>query len=177
MRESSNAMNIEFSPLSRAATLRLVSFAPRCTADAAPVTLGDDTLPAHVGDTLPGEVRALCIAPREWLLVADKISALDIQKHLQAELAAQDLALADLSDGLVVFDIAGANARALLAKGSGVDFDLLRFPVGHCARTRFAQVPVVVECVAPERFELTVGRSYRYYLELWLQDAITEFQS
>jgi len=167
---------LQFAPLSRAATLRLMSFAPRTPADPAPVTLGGDTLPARVGETLPGDVRALCIAPREWLLVADKVPASAIRQHLQAELPAQEVLLADLSDGLVAFKVSGTHARALLAKGSGVDFHPDHFPPGHCARTRFAQVPAVIECLAPDRFELTISRSYRYYLNLWLQDAILEFQ-
>jgi sarcosine oxidase subunit gamma len=65
----------------------------------------------------------------------------------------------------------------VLSKSCGLDFHPRRFALGHCARTRFAQIPVLIDCVdALPRFELYVQKSYSHYLEDWLIDAALEFE-
>jgi sarcosine oxidase subunit gamma len=74
--------------------------------------------------------------------------------------------------------VRGSAARELLSKGCGLDLHPESFPAGHCARARFAQIPVVIECLEePPRFEMTVARSYLQYLQSWLEDAAVEFEA
>jgi sarcosine oxidase subunit gamma len=86
--------------------------------------------------------------------------------------AAQSLALVDLTAGLVVFEVSGSAVREILAKSCGLNFHPRRFGPGHCARTRFAQIPVVIDCIQdPGIFELYAPRSYLHYLKDWVCDA------
>ena len=80
----------------------------------------------------------------------------------------------DASDALACFVISGRDARGLLAMGSGVDFDPRAFAPGHCVRTRFARIAVVVHCVGVDRFELIFDRSVAHYLEQWLRRAMED---
>jgi sarcosine oxidase subunit gamma len=65
----------------------------------------------------------------------------------------------------------------LLSKGCGLDLHPRSFPAGRCARTRFAQIPVVLDCPDEDsRFDMYAGRSYRQYLHEWLLDAAVEFE-
>jgi sarcosine oxidase subunit gamma len=66
----------------------------------------------------------------------------------------------DYSDRLAVIEVRGTAARALLSKGCGLDLSDRAFPARYCARTRFAQLAVILECLDDSRFELTVARSY-----------------
>jgi len=92
------------------------------------------------------------------------------------ELTAQNLALVDLTDGLVVFEVSGSAARDVLSKSCGLNFHPRRFCTGHCARSRFAQIPVVIDCTQDSGvFELYAPRSYAQYLKDWLDDASAEF--
>ena len=109
--------------------------------------------------------RTLCIGPGDWLIVSSGSSA--------PEISGSGLALVDLSDGLVALAVSGPAAREVLSKGCGLD--LHRFAAGKCTRTRFAQIPVVLECLDETRFELHVARSYLHYLRAWLTDAALEF--
>jgi sarcosine oxidase subunit gamma len=68
------------------------------------------------------------------------------------------------------------DARELLSKGCGLDLHPRFFAPDQCARTRFAQIPVVIDCLnGPSRFELYVARSHLSYLHSWLVDAAAEF--
>lgn len=145
------------------AVLRLKSWLPQQTNDTVPVTL-------------PAAARALGMAPGEWLIMSSETLASNLRESLTAEAARQDCTLVDLSDGLVVIEVYGSAARELLSKGCGLDLHPRVFTAGQWARCRFAQVPVVIECLeGPPRFELTVARSFLQYLHAWLIDAVAEF--
>lgn len=95
-----------------------------------------------------------------------------LRNVLAPQLAAQSLVLVDLTDGLVVLELSGTAARQVLATSCGLDLDGRAFAAGHCARTRLAQIPVVIDCVQDSGvFELYAPRSYGSYLEDWLLDA------
>ena len=65
----------------------------------------------------------------------------------------------------------GARAAGVLARGCAIDFALNAFGPNACARTRLAQLPVVVRRVTAERFECVVDRSAAQYVFDWMQDA------
>lgn len=130
-------------------------------------------LPQEVGAIRAGELRALCTGPSNWLLVAPGPLSLPARRAIEADSARQGLALVDLSSGLSVLEVSGPATRDVLAKSCGLDFD--PFPAGHCARTRFAQIPVVIDCVqGSSRFELYTAQSYAHYLKGWLSDAVQD---
>jgi sarcosine oxidase, subunit gamma len=153
--------------------LRLKSWQWR-SAGGASVVLAGWELPTGVGEMGSGPMRALCVGLDEWLLISQELDSQVMRARLEPLLIAQCLALVDLTDALVAFEVQGAVARELLAKGCGLD--LQQFSPGRCARTRFAQIPVTIQCLdEPMRFELLVARSYATYLRVWLIDAAMEF--
>jgi sarcosine oxidase subunit gamma len=157
--------------------LRLKSWLPEHTTGGKPVVLVGQELPSQVGATLSGPMRVLCVGPGEWLIVSQAIVASSLRERIQSELPKQGLVLVDLTGGLVVLDVRGSVVRELLSKGCGLDFHSRSFPADRCARTRFAQIPLVLECLdEPLRFELYVGRSYFHYLHAWVADAAVEFE-
>jgi sarcosine oxidase subunit gamma len=108
---------------------------------------------------------ALGIGPQEWLVVGDA-------HQLGREPIARDVIAVDITDAFAVLEVQGDSARELLSRGCGLDLHPRMFRVGQCARTRFAQIPVVLTCVDhSHRFELYVARSYASYLRSWLVDA------
>jgi sarcosine oxidase subunit gamma len=156
--------------------MRLKSWLPESTTSDKPIVLPGGELSSKVGAILSGSMRVLCLGPGEWLIVSHEHHAASIRKDIELYLPRSGLSLVDLSDGLATLEVQGAPTRDLLAKGCGLDLHPLSFPPGRCARTRFAQVPVVMECRnEPSRFELTVARSYLRYLHAWLADAAAEF--
>jgi sarcosine oxidase subunit gamma len=140
------------------------------------VVLGAQALPSQVGATVSGPAHVLCIGPADWLIVSSEQPA--SSEQLESDLAQQGLAMVELTDGLASLEARGPAVRDVLSKDCALDFHPRHFPAGRCARTRFAQIPVVIEHLdGPPRFELTVARSHFDYLRTWLADAATEFQS
>lgn len=154
--------------------LRLKSWEPRHLAGESLVLAGW-RLPRDVGDTLSGPPRMLCTAPAEWLIVSQQ-SAARVREQIEGSLAS-GLVLVDLTEGLTGLQVSGWAVREVLPKGCCLNLHAQRFPAGTCARTRFAQIPVVIDCVQdPDEFELYVPRSYAHYLKDWLLDAAVEFE-
>lgn len=123
-----------------------------------------------------GPDQVLCLAPTEWWLVSKDRSDSGQSEPLVTDVQGHNFVAVNLADGFVGLEVRGPVARTVLAKGCGLDFHLRAFPAGRCARTRFAQIPVVIvheddtEC-----FQLHVARSYSQYLSSWLNDAALEF--
>lgn len=161
--------------ISRAA-LEIRSWLPEHHSGARAVSLDGRELPRDVGATLPGPIHVLCLAPGQWLLVSDEQSASSIAERGAADLAAQGAVLVDMTDGIGVLDISGPLARDVLSKGCGLDLRPHAFPVGRCARTRFAQMAAIIDHVDDaSSFRLYVARSYLRYLADWIEDAAVEF--
>ncbi len=130
-----------------------------------------------VPPALNGQVRLLALGPGERLVLSDVIDGPQLAERLRAHLTGYDTAVVDLSCALKGLRVEGPAARDVLAKGCGLDLHPRNFPGGSATRTRFAQLPVIIECRDRAlRFELYVGRSYFAYLKSWLQDAAAEFQ-
>jgi sarcosine oxidase, subunit gamma len=165
---------VQLALVPRRALLRLKAWQQ----DGTPVVLGGRELPSRVGDTLGGPTRVQCIGPGDWLILSHESSSSMLRERLEADLGERGLVLVDVSDALACVEVEGNAARDLLSKGCGLDFHPSKFPVGFCARTRFAHIPVVIECLdALPRFELSVSRSYLGYLNSWLTDAAVEFET
>jgi sarcosine oxidase subunit gamma len=134
-------------------------------------------LPSQVGTALSGPLHALCLGPGEWLTISYEHTASNLREHFAPDLTKYGLAAVDLSDGLTVLEVSGSFAYDTLSKGCGLDLHPSSLAAGQCARTRLAQIPVVIEHFRePPRFELYVARSYLEYLRSWLADAAAELQ-
>ena len=149
--------------------LRLKSWLPK---NDAAVTVAGIELPARIGALNPGELRALCTGPSDWLLVSRSRLLGSVRGRIGTEAASQGLAVADLSAGLAVLEISGAAVQAVLAKSCGLDFDPRNFSYPQCARTRLAQLAVVIDIHDSEDgVDLYVARSYDSWLNDWLTDS------
>jgi heterotetrameric sarcosine oxidase gamma subunit len=160
--------------LRRRTVMRLKSWAAQDSLQPK-LLINDQVLPGDVGQTVPGELRFLCVGPGEWLVVSDVVMALEQRARLEHETAEQCLALVELSGGIAALKIQGPNCREVLAKGCGVDFHPRAFPEGACARTLLVQLSVTLDCRGPQEFDLYVGRSYLRHLQSWLADAFAEY--
>ena len=98
--------------------------------------------------------------------------------ELYAELKAELEGLASLSDqshGRVVIAAAGPAARAVLAKGSGVDFHRREFPVNSAVPTQMAHIGVHVSATGEDAFELSLFRGFSEHFWEWLTEQAEEF--
>jgi sarcosine oxidase, subunit gamma len=121
---------------------------------------------------LQGQLRILVLGPGQCLAISDTIEGAKLRERLLQHLVGQDIAAVDLSCGLKTLRVEGAATLEVLGKGCGLDLHPRSFPAGHCTRTRFAQLAVIIECTDLKPcFELYVGRSYASYLKAWLADA------
>lgn len=127
--------------------------------------------PTRVGEVAGGHARKLCVGPADWLVIGAAMDAASLRHSIASELPEDGGVIVDLTDALAIVPLQGENARAILSTGCGLDLHPDAFAAGACARTRLANVPVVVDCRAPHEFDLYVARSYGAYLQGWLADA------
>jgi sarcosine oxidase subunit gamma len=110
------------------------------------------------------------VAPDAWLIQSmnedDGLAA-----RVRTDCNGIACAVTDLSDALVTFALEGPDAAAVLARGCGLDLRASSFGALACARTRLAQLPVLIRRPATSRFELVVDSAAAQYLQDWLMDA------
>lgn len=118
---------------------------------------------------------ALWLGPDEWLVVAADGEAGRIERELREALAGVHHAVTDVSASRTVIEIAGADARSVLAKGCTLDMHAQSFAVGHCAQTLLARSQIILQRVesAPV-YRLYVRNSFAAYVARWLADAAAE---
>lgn len=120
-----------------------------------------------------GDVTALWIQPRAWMLVAPQAGEGALLRRA-APLAAE-AALIDQSHGRTTFGIAGGSARAVLAKGCRIDLHPRAFGPGRVAATVVAHIHALLHQTAANAFELTVASSLAAHGFEWLQSAAAEY--
>jgi len=120
-------------------------------------------------------LRVLWLGPDEWLVVVQG-AAPDLLPRLERAVMGRRAAVSDLSSSRAIVEIGGAQARALLEIGCGLDLHSRAFGAGQCAQTLFARVPVILDQLddAPH-YRLLVHRSYAHWLGDWLIDAAEQF--
>jgi heterotetrameric sarcosine oxidase gamma subunit len=118
---------------------------------------------------------ALWIAPDQWLLVAAGMAEGELERLLH-EAVRGVAALTDQSHARCVLRLAGPQARALLAKGCGLDLDPRVFRPGRCAQSIVGPVVALLH-LADESptFDLYLARSYAASFWGWLADSAAEF--
>ena len=134
------------------------------------------TWPDLVGATAYGHADILCTGPTDWLVITPVPDVTKLLHGLGDAFEGSSFRATNASHALTRIAIEGPDARVLLTKGTSVDLDPTCFPPGRCARTRFADIPLIVRCIRMSAFELIVASSYHDYLIAWLNDAAREFQ-
>lgn len=173
--EANQGVPVCLSILNRRASWRLKSWLPD-HGGSARVEVAGLILHSAVGTAVAAQPRALCLAPDEWLVVADRAGAKEALALAAGQMDSRGIAAVNLSDALSILHIEGREVRAVLSKACGLDLHPRMFPAGRCARTRFAGLAVTLDCVEQECFDLYVARSYSSYLRDWLLDAAAELR-
>lgn len=123
-------------------------------------------LPTEALTVAGRDPRTLWLAPDQWLITSDAFSANAMLANCRHRLAGIVHSATDASAALTAFRLVDPCARALLAMGSGLDFD--DFSPGQCARTRLAQIPLVIAPLSRTALDLYVDSSYAAYLSQWI---------
>ncbi len=114
--------------------------------------------------TTAGARAALMLGPDEWLLLAEDGAAAEITAVLEAARGGAAASLVDVSHRFSGLSLQGAGAVAVLQGGCPLDLDAAAFPPGHCTRTVFGKVEVVLWRQAEHAWRLECGRSFAAYL-------------
>jgi heterotetrameric sarcosine oxidase gamma subunit len=142
-----------------ALSVRLVTPASLALVSSAPATLAPNT---RAGD----DPYWLWLAPDRALLVGNTAPATPPDGAF----------VSDVTDGIAVFEIAGARAAEVLAMGGPLDPRGPALARGSCAQTVFAGVKVTLYAYGPEgTFRLHAERSLAAFLLAWFQQAASAF--
>jgi sarcosine oxidase subunit gamma len=121
-----------------------------------------------------GEFDVLWLGPDEWLVVALAGKG-EPAARLEAALAGLHHSVIDVSQGRVVLELEGAEARTVLAQATSLDLRARAFGPGCSAQTVLARVPVILQQIDTlPRFRVFVRASFAPYVREWLQDTIAE---
>ncbi len=142
------------------------------TRNAAAAALGAALPTGPARPTTATGLRLYWTAPDTVLLDAGQDDGATWIARLASGLAGRHAAVHALGDARTRFVVAGAAARDVLAKGTGIDLDPRSFPVAEARLTRLAQIPVLIECTHAEPvFAILADRPLETYLWAWLVDA------
>jgi heterotetrameric sarcosine oxidase gamma subunit len=130
-------------------------------------------LPAPGHAATAGDLTALWLQPDAWLVTAPAAGEGALLRR--AAPLATAAALIDQSHGRATFGIAGAAARAVLAKGCRIDLHPRAFGPGRVAATVVAHLNALLHQTAADAFELTVASTLAVHAFEWLQAAAAEY--
>ncbi len=117
----------------------------------------------------------LWLGPGEWLIASNADRGDVIAAALRRELAGVHHAVTDVSAARTVIEIAGREARVVLAKGCSLDVHAKAFASPRTAQTLLAKARVLIQCVDDRpTFRIFVPDSFAAYLGEWLTDAAGE---
>jgi sarcosine oxidase subunit gamma len=163
----SDALRLTVLPTRSVIQLRLASQAPKGIGT---LKIAGRPVPQAM-NTWSGDDPVICrIAPDTWLLLSALHEAADLIDAVCSSCSRRPCAITDLSDAFVTIALDGPRAAEILARGCSIDLAPTVFGSDACARTRLAQLPVIVRRVTHERFECVVDRSAAQYLFDWMQD-------
>jgi heterotetrameric sarcosine oxidase gamma subunit len=127
-----------------------------------------------IGRTTSIPWHSLGIGPGDWLIFPPERLADKLRTRVLSAPDATGLIAIELTDALVTLQVRGPLAPQILSMDCGLDWHEQRFAVGSCARTRLANIPVIIAKLdGLPSFELTIGRSHLGYLHAYLTDAIS----
>ncbi len=122
-----------------------------------------------------GASSVLWLGPDEWLVVASDGVDEAMEAKLRSGLEGLHFSVVDQSANRTIIEVAGAEARILLAKGCPLDLHRNAFGPPQVAQTLLAKSQVILQCLDERRaFRLFVRLSFAAYLSEWLLDAAAE---
>ena len=117
----------------------------------------------------------LWLGPDEWLVVAPDGRNEALCADLHGALNDVHHSVVDLSANRTIIEIAGTDARVVLAKGCPLDLHGGAFKPPQTAQTLLAKSQIILQCVdAHPVFRLFVRLSFAPYVAEWLLDAAAE---
>lgn len=133
-------------------------------------------LPRMPNSAVGTELRAIGLAPGEWMIVDGTIPGGTLVATAEAA-GARVAHVADLGEGRVIYAVTGPRGRDLIAKGCTIDLHPRVFGAGRAAQSALAQVFVVIDQPSDEPvFHIYADASYAQHLDLWFADAMLEFR-
>lgn len=130
-------------------------------------------LPTTPNTAVGDAIRVIWIGPGEWLIIGSTMTSAAIEA---AAIDSVSALCVGVGDGRCVFDVTGAHAADLLAKGTSIDLHPAIFAEGSAAMSLFAQINVVIDRPPDlSGFRLYFDISLRPYLHRWFEDALVEF--
>ncbi|HEX9139645.1 MAG TPA: sarcosine oxidase subunit gamma family protein [Steroidobacteraceae bacterium] len=123
-------------------------------------------LPAYGRATFGGGQLAISVRPERWLLLSPPATP-GLAGDTWQEACAGNAAVIDLSSGLAVIYLAGADSAEVLIRGCRLDLHPTKFPAGHAAATVIAQVAVTIVQLPAARLLLTPATTARHFAA-WL---------
>ncbi len=122
------------------------------------------------------DIRALWLAPDEWLIISSKPADGYLDK-LAKELDGQHVAYTNVDANRVVLQISGSNKHEVMMKSCEMDLHPEVFGTGQVVQTLLAGVPVIIEQVDDDSFLVYIRNSFAKFCSEWLVDAFEEFKS
>lgn len=119
-------------------------------------------------------VRVLWLGPTEW--VVEQLPAAEVAARAARACGATLHHVADVSEGRVVFELAGPKARELLAKGCSLDLHPRVFAPGQCAQTLLQHANIMLESLEGGALRFYTDRSIAQWVAAWLEDAALEYR-
>lgn len=117
------------------------------------------------------------LGPDEWLIMAPKGQAADIESGLRSARAGDPwLSVVDVSHNYTGLVLTGTKAREVLAKGCPLDLHPRHFGPGDCAQTLVAKSRALLRATGTDTIEIWVRNSFARYFAAWLVDAMEEFR-
>lgn len=129
-------------------------------------------LPVEPNHVAGKAAHAFWMAPGQWLVVSGDGADTDLAQRLAHTVEPQGGFVSDVTDGFVLFELSGTDARSLMATACALDFDSPAMAMGRCARTVFAGVHVLL-CPwgSRDRYRLHAERQFALHLWEWLEKA------
>lgn len=143
-------------------------------------------LPASCGEvTVSGPesdgVSTLWLGPAEFLVVAPENAheslGGDLIPALLESLGDGQGQVVDLSANRTIFELSGAQSRAVLEKGCSQDLHPRVFKAGTALATEIGHIPVMLWKSGEDTFRVLPRASFADYLGRWLVDGMREFAS
>lgn len=103
----------------------------------------------------------LHLEPAAWLAI---VESADAQAQSPGRAVADRAYALDVSGAYQVLRLEGRGVTRVLAQGCALDLGATAFPIGRCARTRFAEVPLILHRTGEMAFTFYCPRSYAEYL-------------
>jgi sarcosine oxidase, subunit gamma len=112
------------------------------------------------------------LGPNEWLLVGPEAETDVIAQEIATDLTGKGHGLTDISHRNIAFEIAGAEAAAVINAGCPLDLSERTFPAGSATRTLLGKVEIILtRSQSDPAFRIECWRSFSRYVHDFLAEA------